>query len=399
MKLRLLSLIVIVTISTSFVKAQMPGWSYVEWFLTKNTSGYSDSLSMKPLFYPEKAGIGISNVTIGNGYETISTNNSWPSVVDTNTNNTYLEFTSSGCDDPNFPGNGLIWSPIALQFNGYVDNISDSAVFSIYVVDTFNNPFPTDSFMNSHYHYIGNISINSTNPTSPTKAFIMLPFTTESDTLKSFVFIDTLSLFRFDYYVVNYSVRLYPIKGKNIHINDVVVNASAVELLPIKLVSFNVQGFNTFNAVSWQTATETNNAHFNVQRSTDGISFTTIGSENAKGASSYSYIDNSFPKGVLYYRLQIVDKDGALSYSDIRELSITNSSLSIAPNPARDIVTISGSNIKQVSILDLYGRTVITREMNTNTINVSVNNLSKGIYLVKAILTDGSIKTEKLLVE
>jgi len=399
MKLRLLSLIVIVTISTSFVKAQMPGWSYVEWFLTSNTSGYVDSLSMKPLFYPEKAGIGISNVTIGNGYETISTNNSWPSVVDTNTNNTYLEFTSSGCDDPNFPGNGLIWSPIALQFNGYVDNISDSALFSIYVVDTSYDPFPTDSFMSSHYHYFGNISINSTDSSKPTKAFIMLAYKILSDTVGGKIYIDTISFFQDNIYSYNYSVRLYPVKGKNIHINDVVVNAWAVEMLPIKLVSFNVQGFNTFNSVRWQTATETNNAHFNVQRSTDGISFTTIGSENAKGASSYSYIDNSFPKGVLYYRLQIVDKDGALSYSDIRELSITNSSLSIAPNPARDIVTISGSNIKQVSILDLYGRTVITREMNTNTINVSVNNLSKGIYMVKAIHADGSINTEKLLVE
>jgi len=48
----------------------------------------------------------------------------------------------------------------------------------------------------------------------------------------------------------------------------------------------------------------------------------------------------------------------------------------------------------------LYGRTVVSKEVsNTNTIKLSVNNLSKGIYLVKAILIDGSIKTEKLVVE
>ena len=152
----------------------------------------------------------------------------------------------------------------------------------------------------------------------------------------------------------------------------------------------------------WQTATEINTSHFNIQRSIDGKDFVTIGSVNAKGVGAYSYIDNNLPlaKGTLYYRLQIVDKDGALSYSDVRELSIINYQLSIAPNPAKNFVTITGSNIKEVCIVDLYGRTVVSKEVsNTNTIKLSVNNLSKGIYLVKAILIDGSIKTEKLVVE
>ena len=174
-------------------------------------------------------------------------------------------------------------------------------------------------------------------------------------------------------------------------------------ILPVTMLNFKCYRLNEIQTkLEWQTASEINTSHFNIQRSTDGKNFATIGNVNAKGASSYNYNDNNLPvaKGNLYYRLQIVDKDGAISYSEVRELSIVNCQLSIAPNPAKSFVTVTGNNIKKVILLDLTGRTVFTKEVsNTNTIKLSVNNLSKGIYLVKAILNDGSIKTDKLVVE
>jgi len=88
-------------------------------------------------------------------------------------------------------------------------------------------------------------------------------------------------------------------------------------------------------------------------------------------------------------------------YSEVRsvELRINNEELRINPNPAKDFVTISGNNLKEISFIDLYGRTVINKEVNSNSIYVAIGNLSKGIYLVKAVLKDGSIKTDKIVVE
>ena len=152
---------------------------------------------------------------------------------------------------------------------------------------------------------------------------------------------------------------------------------------------------------SWVVAEEVSVLKYNIQRSVDGKNFVTVGYVAAKGNGSYSYTAPAPTGGIGYYRLEVVDKDGKKSYSEVRtvELKINNEELRINPNPAKDFVTISGNNIKEISIVDLFGRTVITKAMNSNTINVAFNNLSKGIYLVKALQRDGSIKTEKLVVE
>ncbi len=185
-----------------------------------------------------------------------------------------------------------------------------------------------------------------------------------------------------------------------------VVSSNSINvLLPVTLVSLNVQRTKGVNIINWQTATEINTSHFNIQRSTNGKDFETIGKVDANGASTYTFndalsIDDSrFTK--LYYRLEIVDKDGSKTYSEIRSVYLTtdDSGFTISPNPAKDYVTITGSNIKQVKLLDNMGRVVVVKEVNSTTINIPVNRLSKGLYMVQAIYTDGNMKTEKVVVE
>ena len=170
--------------------------------------------------------------------------------------------------------------------------------------------------------------------------------------------------------------------------------------MPVVLLSFNVSGFKSFNGntnteVSWVTSTEINTAYFNVQRSTDGINFWTIGKVIAKGASSYRYIDNTNLTGVIYYRLEIVDKNGALSYSEIREidLSSSNNEISIYPNPAKDVVTINGNNIKQVIISDISGRVLIT----TKEKRIDIRGLQSGTYIIQIETINGNYVTQKFV--
>ena len=400
MKLKLLSLIVVITISFG-AKAQMPGWAYFIWALDSNYNVYNNTtMTPKGNGLPEEIGKGIFSSSFNNGYQTITTNTSWPSSVDTNSNNSYLEFSFSGAPDVLINGNepsGCDYSPIALQFNGYVNSIADSATFSVYIVDTSSVIFNSNVKSYKQFYYCGDITIHSTDSFLPTKALAMFPYDT------GIYVYDTIPLLHTNFARTYLLVRLYPISGNKIHINNVVVNYSGGCLLPVSLVSFTAIQRDKEIILNWQTASEINTSHFNIQRSTDAISFTKVGSVNAKGAGSYTFKapittdDSRLTK--LYYRLQIVDKDGALSYSEIRELTMDNGRLTISPNPAKSFVTITGSNIKEISIIDLYGRTLMTKEMNTNTINLAINTLSKGIYLVKAIQTNGSIKTEKLLVE
>ena len=169
-------------------------------------------------------------------------------------------------------------------------------------------------------------------------------------------------------------------------------------VLPVTLLSFSVSGFKSFNgntntAVKWETASEINVSHFNVQRSEDGVIFETLGTVKAKGAGSYSFKDNSNLSGVVYYRLEIVDNNGAISYSDIKEISINHSPLSITPIPAKDYVTVDGSNIRQVIISDMSGRVLIR----TTEKKINISSLMNGVYMVIIETNDGNRVVEKMV--
>ncbi|GHV72210.1 hypothetical protein FACS1894201_00180 [Bacteroidia bacterium] len=68
------------------------------------------------------------------------------------------------------------------------------------------------------------------------------------------------------------------------------------------------------------------------------------------------------------------------------------------PNPATEAVTIEGRNIRQVTLFDLAGKAVLTHNITTeNAVVVPVESLSAGIYLVKIVTEDGSVKTAKFV--
>ena len=183
--------------------------------------------------------------------------------------------------------------------------------------------------------------------------------------------------------------------------------------LPVVLVSFNATRNATNASLTWSTATETNSKGFEVQVSTDGTAFRTLGfvsseTPNSTQAKSYQYVDTETGKvGIRYYRLHQVDLDGKDSYSPVRAVNFdgtaTDVALSAYPNPFVDKVafnldatTIGAAGNAQVQLLDMTGR--IVREQNLTVQNASLtldnlNDLRSGLYLVRITLPDGSAKT------
>ena len=143
----------------------------------------------------------------------------------------------------------------------------------------------------------------------------------------------------------------------------------------------------------WVTASEINISHFNVQRSIDGINFITVSKVVAKGASKYSFIDNSNLTGVVYYRLEVVDKNGALSYSEIKQLIIDNGQLIISPNPAKDFITISGGIVKEVRISDVSGRVLLTSKDK----KIDIRSLVSGVYYIAIETINGNHVVQKFI--
>ncbi len=175
--------------------------------------------------------------------------------------------------------------------------------------------------------------------------------------------------------------------------------------LPVTLTSF--YGVNTkdANVLYWETATEINNAGFNVERSIDGVSFGSIGfvaSKTGNSAASYQFTDAKPFDGKSYYRLKQVDKDGKTSYSSIVELTKANTATvvtaSVYPNPVSDklnvVVNAVAAQAATLVINDIYGRSINIKatslKAGINKFDFDVKVLPAGNYVISVILADGN---------
>lgn len=173
--------------------------------------------------------------------------------------------------------------------------------------------------------------------------------------------------------------------------------------LPLKLLSFTAKLQQKNVLLNWQTANEVNVSHINIQGSINSKDFTSVGKVNAS-CCNYSFTDqlttNNLPL-TISYRLEIVDKDGSKTYSEIKnvELGIRNVGISIYPNPTKDVVTIECASAKELLIIDYLGRAVFQSTITSWPTKVNTKQFAKGSYIVKTTLKNGNFAIEKLVVE
>ncbi|MEO5942496.1 MAG: T9SS type A sorting domain-containing protein [Ferruginibacter sp.] len=148
--------------------------------------------------------------------------------------------------------------------------------------------------------------------------------------------------------------------------------------LSVKLTSFSASLLNDNSAgLKWITQTETNNDYFQVERSDDGIHFTSRGTVTGNGTSglthSYGFTDalNTTSK-IVYYRLKDIDKDGKFGYSTIVALrlkgaSTTVNKFSVYPNPFVTDIKVSLTSATSVTgtfrVFTLNGKEVLNRQI------------------------------------
>ena len=111
--------------------------------------------------------------------------------------------------------------------------------------------------------------------------------------------------------------------------------------IPVELSAFFAISTKEGALLKWTTVTETNNAGFNIERSTDNKEFREIsfvkGSGTTTEVTDYSYTDKNVNAGIYYYRLKQIDLDGSFNYSYSAEVDINAPSAFILsqnfPNP------------------------------------------------------------------
>jgi hypothetical protein len=164
---------------------------------------------------------------------------------------------------------------------------------------------------------------------------------------------------------------------------------------PVELLNFSGV-YNHGNAeLTWQTAMELNNDYFELQRSTDGITFQTIAKINGAGNSSsvlnYNYTDSGFSGTVVYYRLLQHDFDGTASASKIVTVSLNRTGslpVVIMPNPFSSSFVLTKFNAEKANVLiyDMLGRIVEQSETLDGELRLEMGStLITGSYIIQYV--------------
>lgn len=174
------------------------------------------------------------------------------------------------------------------------------------------------------------------------------------------------------------------------------IGASGTEvLLPITLVSFDAEDKGDSVKLIWETATETNNDHFTVEKSINGTNWVEVkiikGAGNSTSIHDYETFDNAPYSGLSYYHLKQTDYDGKTTVSRMESIYRGNGSegFSLFPNPTRNVLVL---NIKEsmgmasVTIFNIYGQLVWSTIQNTSIKKeeiIDISSLKAGSYFIR----------------
>lgn len=185
--------------------------------------------------------------------------------------------------------------------------------------------------------------------------------------------------------------------------------------LPVKLVYLKANPIdNSFIQLSWLTAVEINNKGFEVKRSEDGISFTTIGWVDGNGNTTepkpYSFDDKDVAANTTYYyKLQQVDFDGKSEETNIVTARITSGEQftvsDFIPNPTNNSsklsVFTSSTTTVQVKFYTQLGQELSKESFNlepgSNDLNFMVNNFADATYTA-VLIAGNNVYSRKLVV-
>jgi hypothetical protein len=199
------------------------------------------------------------------------------------------------------------------------------------------------------------------------------------------------------------------------YIDDITIHKYNV--VPVELTSFSASIIDNKVVLSWTTATETNNKGYEVQRSSDNISWYSIGYKIGGGTTTiksyYSYEDTPPSYGTYYYRLVQYDFDGTATTYDPINVDLSNFTFNLEqnyPNPFNPTTKIRYQlpmqsspeqlyNVRLV-VYDILGKEVVTlvnelQQAGEHEVEFNGAGLSSGMYIYK--ITAGDYKSVKKL--
>lgn len=191
----------------------------------------------------------------------------------------------------------------------------------------------------------------------------------------------------------------------NFRINNIIINGVS-STLPVTLTSFTSKQENQAVKLTWSTATETNNSHFNIERTNNGLNFEKIGEVMGRGNSNepatYLFMDKNAKPGVNYYKLVQVDHDGKTTIYNtvaINYVPVLNNFF-VTSNEDKTIINIgvelNFEGKADLQILDLNGGKIADQSYNVvkglNSFSIAIPSNKKGVHIAYLNVNGKKIK-------
>lgn len=180
--------------------------------------------------------------------------------------------------------------------------------------------------------------------------------------------------------------------------------------LPITLLYFAATLQDQEIALDWATAAEEDFDRFVIERSHDGLAYTTIGEVPGAGTnlytvvSKYQFLDSDPLLGFNYYRLKAIDLDGSFTYHGVQVVKLKGAKeVSVYPNPTAGAtisfdINFNPSENDQVILVNSFGVELMRQPVKSfDNQLVFTHDLSPGVYMLK-YLSNNFEKTTRLVV-
>jgi hypothetical protein len=185
-------------------------------------------------------------------------------------------------------------------------------------------------------------------------------------------------------------------------------------VLPVQFLNFGGIALNNQVALNWTIVATKDIDHFEIERSTDNISYAKVGivtdAVKLNVQQSFGYPDdiNSVTSDIIYYRLKVIGKAGEIKYSNVLVVrkNQVKTPVTIMPNPAQEFVAVRFLEEKEsevtIRLVDNLGKIVLLQKQKVlkGSNMIQLNGLTKyssGVYTVQVLVND-EIVTKKLII-
>lgn len=188
----------------------------------------------------------------------------------------------------------------------------------------------------------------------------------------------------------------------------------SVGVLPVTVTHFNATKADKKVVVEWQVTNQLNISKYQVEKSINGVQFTTIATiaavNNNSSNATYTWLDEQPNAALVYYRLKSIDNDGTYSYGSIVKVMFDKISqtITVSPNPimgnAVNIQLANQPNGKYTfALINNIGQIVYTNNAvnNSNNINLRFNlpaTITNGNYQLKVSMPNNDVQYQKVVI-